>query len=202
MKHALAAPICLIALGHIAGGAIVLVAPQAAKVSNLAGLMEVPGMTPDWAAGALIVVGVMALWGRLGNAHRLVRHGLIIPQQAMLMFQFLGMLGPMMYGTYPDGYVPVEGNKLASMLFILEDQLPLTFMAFSHLLEMVVADISGNRMERLRSELEDVRCELAVVNGHLAQGTEWTMWGDLVDSMDLGKKTRRNEHPVAERIEG
>ena len=78
------APVALIGLIHIIGGIAVLLAPQAAYVSQLSGpMMLLPH--PIAIAAGLIVVGVMAISARLVKMSERTRVALIAPQQIVLL---------------------------------------------------------------------------------------------------------------------
>jgi two-component sensor histidine kinase len=128
------APVALIGLIHIIGGIAVLVAPQAAYVSQLSGLMMVLPHPTAIAVG-LIIVGVMAVTARLTTMAERTRAALIAPQQIVLVIQLMGVGVAAWKGAYPDGYVPVPGNWWASFWFILGDQAALVVLCLSHTFE-------------------------------------------------------------------
>ena len=106
----------LIGLIHIIGGIAVLLAPQAAYVSQLSGpMMLLPH--PIAIAAGLIVVGVMAISARLVKMSERTRVALIAPQQIVLLIQLIGIGVAAWKGAYPDGYVPVPGNWWASLVY-------------------------------------------------------------------------------------
>jgi hypothetical protein len=72
------APVALIGLIHIIGGVAVLVAPQAAYVSQLSGLMMLLPHPIAIAVG-LILVGAMAVTARLTKRAERTRAALIAP---------------------------------------------------------------------------------------------------------------------------
>ena len=130
------APVALIGLIHIIGGIAVLLAPQAAYVSQLSGpMMLLPH--PIAIAAGLIVVGVMAISARLVKMSERTRVALIAPQQIVLLIQLIGIGVAAWKGAYPDGYVPVPGNWWASFWFILGDQAALLVLCLSHTFEFV-----------------------------------------------------------------
>ena len=95
------APVALIGLIHIIGGIAVLLAPQAAYVSQLSGpMMVLPH--PIAIAAALIVVGVMAISARLVKMSERTRVALIAPQQIVLLIQLIGIGVAAWKGAYPD----------------------------------------------------------------------------------------------------
>jgi hypothetical protein len=77
------APVALIGLIHIIGGVAVLVAPQAAYVSQLSGLMMLLPHPIAIAIG-LVLVGFMAVAARLMRMSERTRVALIAPQQILL----------------------------------------------------------------------------------------------------------------------
>ena len=130
------APVALIGLIHIIGGTAVLIAPQAAYVSQLSGpMMLLP--QPIAIARGLIVVGVMAVAARLLKMSEQMRVALIAPQQIVLLIQFIGVSVAAWHGAYPDGYVPVPDNWQASFWFILGDQAALLVLCLSHTFEFI-----------------------------------------------------------------
>jgi two-component sensor histidine kinase len=130
------APVALIGLIHIIGGMAVLVAPQAAYVSQLSGpMMLLPH--PIAIAMGLILVGVMAITARLMRMSERTRVALIAPQQIVLLIQLIGISVAASNGAYPDGYVPVPGNWWASFWFILGDQAALVVLCLSHTFEFI-----------------------------------------------------------------
>jgi two-component sensor histidine kinase len=134
--RALFAPVALIGLIHIIGGTAVLVAPQAAYVSQLSGPMMLLSGQIAIAIG-LILVGVMAVAARLMRISERTRVALIAPQQIVLLIQLIGVSVAAWNGTYPDGYVPVPGNSWASFWFILGDQAALVVLCLSHTFEFL-----------------------------------------------------------------
>jgi hypothetical protein len=138
------APVTLIGLIHIVSGIAVLVAPQTAKVSGLAGLSQLP---PSWMGIILIGVGVAAIIGRIGLVSDNVAIGLIIPQQLVLMVQLVGIWYALRTGHYPDGYAPSEDWNTA-FWFILGDQSAWLFLCVSHLLDMVLTPLMNATMAR------------------------------------------------------
>lgn len=130
------APVALIGLIHIIGGIAVLVAPQAAYVSQLSGLMTLLPHPIAIAVG-LILVGVMAVTARLMRMSERTRVALIAPQQFVLLVQLVGIGFAAWHGAYPDGYVPVPGNWWASFWFILGDQAALVVLCLSHTFEFM-----------------------------------------------------------------
>jgi two-component sensor histidine kinase len=128
------APVALIGLIHIIGGVAVLVAPQAAYVSQLSGLMMLLPHPTAIAVG-LILVGAMAVTARLTKMAERTRAALIAPQQIVLLIQLMGVAVAAWKGAYPDGYVPVPGNWWASFWFILGDQAALVVLCLSHTFE-------------------------------------------------------------------
>jgi len=130
------APVAVIGLIHIIGGIAVLVAPQAAYVSQLSGPMM---LLPDPIAIAigLILVGVLAVTARLIRVAERTRVALIAPQQVVLLIQLIGVGVAARNGAYPDGYIPVPGNWWASFWFILGDQAALIVLCLSHTFEFI-----------------------------------------------------------------
>ena len=128
------APVALIGLIHIIGGVAVLVAPQAAYVSQLSGPMMVLPY-PIVIAVGLILVGAMAVAARLLKMSERTRVVLIAPQQIVLLIQLMGVGVAAWNGAYPDGYIPVPGNWWASFWFILGDQAALVVLCLSHTFE-------------------------------------------------------------------
>ena len=128
------APVALIGLIHIIGGVAVLVAPQAAYVSQLSGPMMVLPY-PIVIAVGLILVGAMAVAARLLKMSERTRVVLIAPQQIVLLIQLMGVGLAAWNGAYPDGYIPVPGNWWASFWFILGDQAALVVLCLSHTFE-------------------------------------------------------------------
>jgi two-component sensor histidine kinase len=130
------APVALIGLIHVIGGMAVLVAPQAAYVSQLSGpMMVLPH--PIAIAIGLILVGVMAIAARLMRMSERMRAALIAPQQIVLLIQLIGVSIAAWNGAYPDGYVPVPGHWWASFWFILGDQAALVVLCLSHTFEFI-----------------------------------------------------------------
>lgn len=130
------APVALIGLIHIIGGVAVLVAPHAAYVSQLSGLMMLLPH-PTAVAIGLILVGIMAVTARLMRMSEWTRVALIAPQQIVLLVQLIGVSVAAWNGAYPDGYVPVPGNWWASFWFILGDQAALVVLCLSHTIEFI-----------------------------------------------------------------
>jgi two-component sensor histidine kinase len=130
------APVALIGLIHIIGGVAVLVAPQAAYVSQLSGLMMLLPHPIAIAIG-LVLVGFMAVAARLMRMSERTRVALIAPQQIVLLIQLMGVSVAAWNGAYPDGYVPVPGNRWASFWFILGDQAALAVLCLSHTFEFI-----------------------------------------------------------------
>jgi hypothetical protein len=130
------APVALIGLIHIIGGTAVLLAPQAAYVSQLSGPMMLLRQPIAIAVG-LILVAIMAVAARLLKMPEQMRVALIAPQQILLLIQFIGVIVAAWHGAYPDGYVPVPGNWQASFWFILGDQAALLVLCLSHTFKFV-----------------------------------------------------------------
>jgi hypothetical protein len=135
----LLAPIALIGLIHVAGGAAVLLAPQAAYVSQLSGLVLLFGLRPLLIAIGLIVVGALAIAAELLFLPPKTRVAFVAPQQLVLLIQALGVGIAAWQGAYPDGYVPVPGDWWASFWFIVGDQAALLLLCLSHTLELFFA---------------------------------------------------------------
>jgi hypothetical protein len=130
------APVAVIGLIHVIGGIAVLLAPQAAFVSQLSGpMMLLPH--PIAIAMGLILVGVMAITARLMRMSERMRVALIAPQQIVLLIQLIGVIGAAWNGAYPDGYVPVPGDWWASFWFIIGDQAALVVLCLSHTFEFI-----------------------------------------------------------------
>jgi hypothetical protein len=134
MIGTLFAPVCLIGVIHIVMGVIVILSPQSAKVSGLAGFCEVP---PPIIAAVFILAGAIAIWAKLSNLPARPHFLYLVPQQSVLLLQAWGVILAMATGQYPDGYIPAD-TRIASALFILSDQSPMLLLCVSHLIEMIV----------------------------------------------------------------
>jgi hypothetical protein len=141
------APIALIGLIHIVGGAAVLFAREAAFVSQLSGLMLLLGPRPIPIALGLILVGVLAVAAELLVLSPKTRVLMVAPQQIVLLIQALGISVAAWHGAYPDGYVPVSGDWWASFWFIIGDQAAVLLLCLSHTFELLFA----GKIDRLQS---------------------------------------------------
>jgi hypothetical protein len=128
------APVCLIGVIHLVMGTLVLLSPQSAKVSGLAGFHGTP---PGIIALILIATGALAIGAKLRSLPERPHFALLVPQQSVLLLQAWGVILAMVAGQYPDGYVPAD-THLGSALFILSDQAPMLLLCASHLMEMVI----------------------------------------------------------------
>jgi hypothetical protein len=128
------APVCLIGAIHLVMGVIVLLAPQSAKVSGLAGFHGAP---PGIIACIFIATGALAIGAKLRSLPERPHFAFLVPQQSVLLLQAWGVILAMVAGQYPDGYVPAD-THLGSALFILSDQSPMLLLCISHLMEMII----------------------------------------------------------------
>jgi hypothetical protein len=172
--RSLFAPVSVIGAAHVIGGAAVIAAPEAAKVSGLAGPM-MTGVGPYPLAIILVIVGVLAIWSRMSTLSSKARLALTIPQQAVLLIQLYGVIVAIGMGGYPDGYIPVPGNWWASAWFIAGDQSALIAMCLSHSFEVIFLRAIPPE-ERLQLELKLEREEIKSLQRYLAMLKETQFW--------------------------
>jgi hypothetical protein len=172
--RSLFAPVSVIGAAHVIGGVAVIAAPEAAKVSGMAGPM-MTGIGPYPLAIILVVVGVLAIWSRVSTLSPKAKLALTIPQQAVLLIQLYGVIVAILMGGYPDGYIPVPGNWWASAWFIAGDQAALIAMCFSHTFEVVFLRAIPPE-ERLQLELKLEREEIKSLQRYLRMLKETQFW--------------------------
>jgi hypothetical protein len=172
--RSLFAPVSVIGAAHVIGGVAVIAAPEAAKVSGMAGPM-MTGMPAGLLAIILVSVGVAAVASRLSAVGKSAKLLLTIPQQAVLLIQFYGVVVAVLMGGYPDGYIPVPGNWLASAWFIIADQSALIVMCLSHTFEVVFLRAVLPE-EKLQLELNLERDEHAACKRYLSMLRETQFW--------------------------
>jgi hypothetical protein len=174
LLRSLFAPVSVIGAAHVFGGVAVIGAPEAAKVSALAGPMAM-GLSEGWLAVILVSVGVAAIASRVSTVSNRTRLALTIPQQALLLIQFYGVCVAILAGGYPDGYVPVPGNWAASAWFIFGDQAALLAMCLSHTFEVVFLRAISPE-EHLQLELQLERSEHESCQRYLRMLKETHFW--------------------------
>jgi hypothetical protein len=171
------APIGLIGIIHIVGGIAILIDPKASYITALDGLAALP---PLPTALILLLVGALAVAARTGLVPRSWEKPCIIPQQAVLLVQLVGVIGAVFAGRYPNGHMPIAGDYWASAAFILSDQLPWIMLCMSHTVELVFADCLLARVRnyyeaRLKQEHE----ALMEAERLLAMHNETQFWINL-----------------------
>jgi hypothetical protein len=174
LLRSLFAPVSVIGAAHVFGGVAVIGAPEAAKVSALAGPM-VTGLSEGWLAVTLVSVGVAAITSRVSTVSNRTRLALTVPQQAVLLIQLYGVVVAILLGGYPDGYVPVPGNWAASAWFIFGDQAALIAMCLSHTFEVVFLRAIPHE-EKLQLELSLERAEHDSCKRYLGMLRETQFW--------------------------
>jgi hypothetical protein len=174
LLRSLFAPVSVIGAAHVFGGVAVIGAPQAALVSAMAGPM-MTGIGEAWLAIILVGVGVAAIASRVSTVSNRTRLALTAPQQAILLIQFYGVCVAIWAGGYPDGYIPVPGNWLASAWFILGDQSALIAMCLSHTFEVTFLRALSHE-EHLQLELKLERDEHAACKRYLNMLKETEFW--------------------------
>jgi hypothetical protein len=182
------APIALIGIVHVACGVAVAVAPEAAKISALAGPM-MTGVPPWIMAVILIGVGLAAIYSQmpwLKNDYRILQ--LAFPQQFYLLVQFVGVLEALLLAAYPDGYVPVPGDEWASRWFIFADQAALIAFCLSHTFEVIAAKVlripTRREFELRLLEKMELDRELAAVKKQLTLYKDTTFWMGLTKDLE------------------
>jgi hypothetical protein len=185
LYRCLFAPVALIGVIHIIGGAAVLYAPKAVDVTQLAGIVMLVGRHPMLIALGLIVVGAMAISARVTEISPLARTWLVVPQQAVLLVQLVGVVMAASAGAYPDGYIPVPGDWRASLGFITGDQAALLVLCLSHTIEMfwMKAFPTLAEYERMVARNLTLALELQEARQALALRSQTAMWEDWTEEM-------------------
>jgi hypothetical protein len=191
LYQALFAPICVIGLIHVINGFSALVAPRAALVTGLYGL-SLTGSTPWQVVISLIVVGAIAIAGRLmalrTSSDRLLRTSMVVPQQVVLLVQAIGICFAIWKGAYPDGYVPAT-RLSASRWFIFSDQAPLLVLCLSHAVDMVFANRIMMTQRQYEVDIEDCYRKVTLLTCRLELRETQQQW--LEFSRDLNPKSNR-----------
>ena len=115
----------LVGVVHTVSGLAAICEPTVLLVTRFSLLLEM--MTPATAAGLLIWVGLLGIWGSRQAVSRASRIALVTPQQTVLLLELAAVCWALLKGRYPDGYYPKGGA-----LFILVDQLGWWFICASH----------------------------------------------------------------------
>jgi hypothetical protein len=170
------APIALIGLIHMVGGAAVLLAPQAAFVSQLSGLMLLLGPRPLLVAAGLITVGTLAVTAEIMPLGPRMRVAFIAPQQLVLLIQAVGVAVAAWRGAYPDGYIPVPGDWWASFWFIVGDQAALLLLCLSHTIELFFSGPLGRAHARYAARLAAEREARREAEDALGKYKETEFW--------------------------
>jgi hypothetical protein len=183
--RSLFAPVAMIGVIHIIGGAAVLLAQKAVDVSQLAGIVMLIGRYPILIGVGLIAVGIMAIVARMVDISRGVRTALIVPQQIVLLMQFIGVLIIARTGVFPDGYVPVPGDWYASLWFIASDQAALLVLCLSHTVEFLWlrAIPTFARYEAMIAENVSLAIELREARQALSLREQTAMWEAWTEEM-------------------
>lgn len=180
------APVSVIGMAHVFAGTAVLWAPEAAKVSALAGPMGT-GVSPPAIAVTLLTVGILAIGSRISTLSANARLALTVPQQLFLLVQLYGVIVAIWIGGYPDGYIPVPGNHAASAWFIFGDQAALIAMCLSHTFEVVFMRALP-REHHLEKQLKVAQEDYESCQRYLSMLHETRFWEKTLWENDKGEK--------------